>query len=174
MARCAGCLQPIVARNDFAIHETEVFHRACVSLIPRSMITKAKLRITELQQQLAAARIEGAEAARLRIAIDDANRDARAVRSERDNLERNFQRVSKAATELHTLAESRVDQLDRQIERTEALMAEVAQLRAERDRLIAEAVARDVAIVQAGNTKSEALLDDAAERFRLIELDRDE
>ncbi len=173
-ARCAGCRLAIVDGEPFLIADTEVFHRACVGLISQSLTTRLKLEVIELKRRLATALSDAADAARLRTAIDDANRDARNVRAERDTFERNLQRAQRRATEYRELAESLTTRTDTVIAASDRVARENDQLRAERDRLIAESVGRDVATAQGRKQKDPDQVDDAAERFRLLELDLDE
>jgi uncharacterized coiled-coil DUF342 family protein len=165
-ARCAGCLQPIGDADKFVLANTEVFHRSCAGLVERSRSTKLALTNIELRRQVEVLRAEVAEVRRLRAAIDDANRDARAVRAERDTLERNLHRYANRNRELEAMN-------DELVHETQTIRRESERIRARLDALSAEVAG--LAAASSGSSDSGAKtnddLDDAAQRFRLLELD---
>lgn len=163
-------MQPIADGEKFMIHVTEVFHRACVAngRVRESLTVQLRLENAHLRQQVAAAQRDAAEASRLRTAIDDANRDARKFRAERDTFQRNLDRINAhligARRELEEERQAR-EERDRAAARALALRDEMAAQVAEQERQLA-AIAGTRATELAADD-----LDDAATRFRLIELD---
>lgn len=156
------------------IADTEVFHKACTLMIAKSLGTRMKIRIAELRRENAELRVDAADAARLRTSIDDANRDARAIRAERDNLERNLDRRDRVITELRTSIDTARELVTTQDQLLAAQRRENESLRAERDGALRDAARRDVSIARGEQNASdhpEPELDDAALRFSLLELD---
>ncbi len=147
--------------------ETEVFHRACASLVSQSIGTRLQLANIGLRRQVARLQAEASEATRLRTAIDDANRDARNVRAERDNLLRNLNRAMARNRELEDDAESRRRYHEQLVRDHVRLNSDLERLSSEVDRISRDHAARD----PDSGSKQTTDLDDSEQRFRLLELD---
>lgn len=172
-ARCAGCMLPIVKGEPFLLADTEVFHRACVlnGRVATSLSTQLRLENAKLRGQLAAEQGAAAEAAHLRTRIDDANRDARAVRGERDNFERNLNRALARLGETAEALSETTETLNVATRLAEARRLEIDRLT--RDKLALEARLAQVAQPDQTSERRDTKdpVDDAAVRFGLLELD---
>lgn len=136
--RCAACLGPMPVGMKRVVADTEVFHEGCVGQIANSLGNKMRRRIIELNAKVATLQNDAADTGRLRTAIDDANREARELRAERDRLRiqlRESQDAKHTAAVADRFAQRRAEDAqiayDRLAQENERLARELEAARAE-------------------------------------------
>ena len=175
-AQCAGCRQPIVKNQPFAIWGTEVFHRQpqCIAQIRSSVGTEQKLALKRLEQEILRERREAADA---RVQAQNAEQDAALAeskyRKQVDETEIYRERWKHAKSTNNMLANSRNQLADRNLELERELSdakttiatreVEIARLRNE---LLKHATDK-IPVPQTADPR-----DDAEIRFSLLEIDK--
>jgi len=176
VATCAACLGTIAGRDQFILAGTEVFHRACARSIADSIGTQRQLEIIRLRQDLSATH---QEAARLRAELADS----------RNAIDRALDNQARVAGDKEKSVRGQRDAATRRAERAQVLIDgaedEMRRAQKERDamRLERDAAFAELALLRAlgpGQSATETSpdvgppgddLDDAEQRFRLLELD---
>jgi hypothetical protein len=164
-AQCAACMGGIAKGDKFVLAGTEVFHRGCIANVRESLAMRQQARIAELERLIAQLKPDAFDAARLRTAIDDANRDARNVRGERDSIEKEL-RIARQVIAIDKREVERVR------EENERLRTEMERLRTERDEAAALLrTQRETENKRSETAKTSEVQDDTRIRFGLLELD---
>lgn len=162
MATCAACLRPILGRDKFLLAGTEVFHRECVRNVETSIGNRNKLEIVKLRGEVCVLRQQDRAIHELERKLSNAQRtlgarDRELSRAERDRRDLEAER----------------DAMQR--ERDNALR-EVLLLRTMSGALTTATPTAPATAVPPEKPAStpesaETDLDDAEQRFRLLELD---
>lgn len=181
MARCAACLTAFGPRDQRVVGDTEVFHAACASRIPHSLTNRLKDKVIGLHAQVKLLENDARDTPRLRVAIDDANRDARDIRSQRDKLEREIRDLrasGQTAVRSGEYFKERCEQLQREKESVERQLENATRELALMRALVEDPVEQQARAVRrtpdppaVPPPSADPAKDDAAVRFSLLELD---
>jgi len=117
-ARCAICLQPIVARNQVVVAETEVLHKACAASGAPTIRAKLEQSLAETRAEIERSR---GEAQRSRVAAHEARAAEASAQARIRRLTDEAERHAAA----RTAAQARARQLATELE---AALAEVRRL----------------------------------------------
>lgn len=177
MSRCAGCLVGFSPTDQKIVADTEVFHVRCIDRIQRSVTNQLKVRVINLEARVRLLEPDAAEARRLRISIDAANREAREMRAERDRLATELRELRLAAKTAANAGEYFQDRVHRLELDKEALMGQRDNLQRElalHQQLSDRRRSIDTPIEQTQGQQlanGDPKKDDSEMRFSLIELD---